>query len=342
MGKNTGKYALAAVVLVGAMIFFANGGQFPQFNGQAPTGSITPNPTPNTTVVPGTGLKTGDQLTVTMNNRDALTEASLTEGTNVKTTLLNKKTGGGYNVVTTGSGQTYTLTAADNGMVSVGFETQASGQSYAFAVERTKAANAGIMQGCEYVDVELDGTKEWVCQFSTSHLTSQVALSGTKPDLAINAKYYNENTLSLNSPSDISSIGTTAGTTKFIEWIASGTAGDASYVSTVELKLNSTTTSKWDEGNSYITVGGTQYALSSLERSQDGTNTHYYLRFGNDLSKAKILEFSNTGIAKDYMTAKIVWNLSSGNVITTTLLIDSVNEVDGANGTQSDSVVNSA
>lgn len=321
-----------------------------------PPGSLNVNPggftqsqTTGQTVVPTTtvetrGLKVGDQYTLTFNHRDALVEAtSLAESTNVNSRTLQKTQSGTWTVVSGGSATTLTMGQFDNGLAC--FTTEpASGQSYVVALQRSKDANGALIKHTSYEDVDFDGNKEMVMCASTENLVPQAQLNG-KPDLTINVKWYNENTVTMSSPSDQSSIGTTAGTSKNIEWVITGTAGDATLVREIELKINSTTISKWDEGLSYVTLGGQQYALTSATSvTQDGTNTYYKWKFATSgyQDTAKILEFPQNVFNKDYMTTKMVFSLGSGDKLNHTLTVRSISEADGSNTDVTDSVLMSA
>ena len=341
MGSSkNGKYMFGAVALIALLVvgFLATDGfkSAPAASTAATTSTFGSTPPPT-----GTGLTAGDQLTVTFNHRDAITEDARTEGTNVKSTLLNKNGLGGYTILTTGSGQTYTLTANDGGKVWVGWETQASGQSYIFAKDKTMAANPGIVTECTYIDVELDGFSEFVCGISTDGLRNQQQLSGTKPDRTINVKWYEEHAPTVTGiagtdPADQSSVGTSQ-TTKTILWGLDGTNGDATFIREVELKVNSTDTTEWDDSRSTLNINGEIIKLSSMSFSQDGTNTYFRMEFGKNMSTAKILEIPAIGNDKLPVTADLVVDLDSSQTHTWTLKVTFINEVDGT-ATDSDAV----
>lgn len=354
MGKNTGKYILAVVALIAVAFVFTGGNLGSLAPGSLSTTTSTFPSTTTTTTSTGTGLSPGDQLTLTFNHRDALTLASLTEATNVKSTLVNKNGLGGWIVSGSGSGQTYTLNANDGGKAWVSWETQASGQSYIFDPARTIASSGGIIGDCTYTDIELDGTLEYVCSISTDGLQSQKALSGTKPDRTVTVMWANENTFTDNAPSDVSSIGTTP-VAKYHAYIMTGTAGDVTFMSRMQYTMNSTSDSKWDASQSYIQFKtGETYSLVpgsytdskgvpyTTTKTTTSSTTIYEILFGYTLDKAKRIEFPVNGSGLLNIEIKTFWQMGSGDVITTTFSSDGLNEIQGATTTVTDVITNSA
>lgn len=355
--KNTGKYALAIVALiVGAFIF--TGGNLGSLAPGSLSTSTTTFPTTTTTTSTGTGLTKGEPVSISLSHRDAGSQAALTEATNVKTTAVYPNGLGGYTIGPATSNSAITYYMQDNsGKAWLSFETQASGQAYAFDPKKTAAANPGIIGECTYTDIELDGTQEFLCPVSTEGLRSQMDLSGTTPTLGLTPQWNNIAWFTLSSPSDQSSIGTTAGTAKYTQYTFTGTAGDSVYLSKITLQNNSTNTAKWSEADMYIKMKdapGYQWSLSqgtftdkdgqqyTVTRTQDGTNTIYEIFYGYKLGGAKKIDLPNSGSGIIGVEIKNVWNLSSGNVITQTLKLDGVTEVDGAQTQRTDAVNNSA
>lgn len=355
--KSTKHGAIAAVVIVALILGFVGFGglnNIPQ--GSVSTQSTTPFSSPPSST--GTHLGKDQPVTVKLTHRDGGTQASLTEATNVKTTAVYPNGLGGYitGPATSNSAISYFM-PDDTGIVYLSFETQASGQAYAFDPSATSSANPGKFGQCSYIDIDLDGTQEWLCQVSTAGLKSQVDLSGTTPDLPVTAVWRNIAWFTLSSPSDVSSIGTTAGTAKYTQYTWTGTAGDSVYLSKITLQNNSTNTAKWSEGDMYIRMKdspGLQWQLSqgtytdsqgqqyTVSRTQDGTNTIYEIFYGYKLGSAKKIDMPVNGAGTIAVEIKNVWNLATSDVITQTLKLDGVNEIDGAQTQRTDAVVNSA
>lgn len=353
MGKSSnGKYALVAIVII-AGLFFATGGMNYLPQGSVSTGTST-FPTTTTTTSTSIGLVKGEPVSISLSHRDAGSQAALTEGTNVKTTAVYPNGLGGYTIGPATANSAITYYMQDNsGKAWLSFETQASGQAYAFDPKKTAAANPGILGECTYTDIELDGTQEYLCSVSTEGLRSQMDLSGTTPTLGLTPQWNNIAWFTLSAPADQTSIGSVAGTAKYTQYTWTGTAGDSVYLSKITLQNNSTNLAKWNEGDMYIKMKdapGYQWGLSqgtftdkdgqtyTVTRTQDGTNTIYEIFYGYKLGGAKKIDLANSGSGIIGVEIKNVWN-TPGNIVQT-LKIDGVSEVDAPQTQRTDAVAN--
>ena len=354
MGKNhntrNAGIVIALVLVVGlygnSQGWFNNLGTASITNQAAQTGSVV-----TATTVGGQGLKGGDLVTINVNARDAMTEGSLTEATNTKSTWLISNNGA-LTVQTTGTAQT--VQTSPDGKIWGSFEAQASGQTFIFAVARTVTANGGVMNNdCTFVDIEGDGTKEYLCSFNTTGLTPQQANFGTIPTMNIQTKWFDYTAATISSPADVTSIGTTAGTAGYTTWTLTNTAGDVSTITRIGYKINSTADSKWTQGDMYVKFKnvGLTLGFNDAVKSQDGTNTQYYWFLGPtgtltgggyNINQAYILDYPVNGPGTQDIEVKNVWNMASSDKLVTTFTVDQVNEINGAVTQLSDAKQNSA
>jgi len=342
MGRNhsTRNAAIVVVLLIVAALYGNSQGWFSNLQTPTTGAIVSPGSSNNNS---GSGLTAGDKVTVTVTDRDAVTDSALTEASAVDAVTYNKRADGGYTAVSGGASSSSILTSADNGLVSVGYIAHAAAPHYIFSPDKTSNSNAGLQTSCVYIDPTGAGTRKYICAYSTSGLHSERNNFGTTPTLAINAKYNYAGTGSLSSPSDISSIGTTANTIKTIEWQNSGTAGQNLYVTHVQLKVNSTSVAKWNAGDSYVTLGGQIMPLTTATSiTNTGSSTIYEWTFGYTADKAKIITFANNALAKDYETTHLSLNLSTSDVLTWTWQVDTLKELDAQQSSLTDAVNTSA
>lgn len=348
MSKHTGRNAAIVILLLVAVAYYGNTqGWFNNLGTTTTQASVintNVNPVNTQTIAQsGTGsLGANDQLTVTVVNHDGVSGAAITEGSGVDMVTYNKLASGGYTQIGGGASSSLTLRQADNGQVSVGFVAHAAGQHYILSPEKTANANSGTFASCVYTDPLGTGVKKYVCQFNTTNMKTQAQLSGVAPTLAINAMYDYAGTGSLSSPADQTSLGTTANKIITIEWQNTGTAGQNLYVTHVQLKVNSTSISKWNAGDSYITLAGQQYPLTTATQvTNTGSTTLYDWTFGYTPDKVKIVTFPSNSNPKDYESAHLSLNLATSDVLAWTWSVDTEKELDAQQSTLSD-LVNTA
>lgn len=362
MAKNTTlKVGLVIAVLVIGYMAYA-GGMFGNLGG-TPAATVvtqyTPPPgTATTTTVSttGSGLHDGDLVTVNVNAIDALTGASYTEATNTKSTWLYKGSSGPLVIQTTGTAKT--IKTSYDGKIWASFETQASGQTFIFSTVATAQSESTFSNDCLFMDIEGDGTKEYVCSFTTANLTPQQANFGVIPTRNFNTAWYDYTAATVSAPADVTSIGTAAGTSAYTTWTLTNTVGDISQITRIQYKINSTSDSKWTAGEMYVKFKDIplQFSLSDFRKWQDGTSTYYecllgptgdctnggYATGGYQIDKAFKLPYAVNGPGTHAIEVKNYWNLATSDVLVTTLIIDQTNELSGAVTALSDAKTNSA
>lgn len=285
-----------------------------------------------------------------ISNINALNEAatSLTEATNVDTTWWRSIDGGTtFTKMAGGDAKVWNVDSRDGGFV---YSSHAitSGQSYFLDVDQTTLINSRFVE-YRYFDINKDGSRDHVYKWSVADL-NPIGGGETAKSFYINARWYVAGTPSFSTaPADQTGIGTTAATAKFINWDLKLDADTkASLIYEIELKINSTSTAKWDRGQSTIDLsqcsGGKlgKLDLQAYAESQDGTNTFYKYTisstgFDNDI----IFKVGKNASNLCLMQARMVWNLATSDVLTTTLSVRYHTAALGST-TISDAVNNSA
>lgn len=301
--SRNGMYALIALIVI---VLGAYGYQQGYFT--APPARVAPG---GTTTTPSGGVYTGP-LTVNIANFDSLDPTTArTEGTNVKTTWWEYR-GGVYLARASGTAQTFDLTAADGGWIYASSAVYATNQAFYLDFQKTKDANSRIKDYSAF-DINGDGKKEQIFKIWVGDLQPPTA-GQTAASFYLNEYWYSYAVLSLNVPGDITSIGTTAGTTEFIEWKNTFAATkEAAALTAVQIKFNSTLTTKWTATDSYLDINnGLRIYLSDMTKTTDGTNTYYDYEIGNrDFSTAYFITYPSSAVNNFPMNFKIVCNFGS-------------------------------
>ncbi len=324
MSKNE-KYGLGAVALIFVAILFFTGGNLSKLGQPASitasttanslsvnTASITPTSQPITN---SNGLPPGSVITVNSNPSDELAGTSLTEGTNTVSTWL-QKSGNGYTFFVSGTSKSYTI-QDPNGYVYVALAA-ASGQTYALDINTFKQNNANFYVGSTYMDWDGDGGKEWVLTLNTKGTPTQQQNFGQIPTYTITQPWLNvDAAVTLTAPTAQSSIGTSAIDEHNLVKVV-GTQKKAQFYKEIDVDFNSTSTSKWDTGLTYIQLPFGTYTLNqAASTSVSSTDTIYYFKFGNDQSQVPVVTIPNNGNTARYDDLKVRWTLSTGDKINT-------------------------
>ena len=292
----------------------------------APATSIGPTAASLATQAEGCATFYCGEIQAEINNFDALDPSTTrTEGTNMNTVwwrnIDNKwvRQAGGDAVV-------FGIDVRDRGMVWSSHEAPTA-QAFYLDVEQTSTVN-NRFEEYRYYDIDKDGTKEHVFRWSVADLNP---LSGgqTAKQFFVNAAWFTAGTPSFptaGQAADITGIGTTAGTVIFKPWhIVLDQDTAASMLYEVEFRINTTSTSKWDRGQSWIDLSEItsgrvgQLSLAEMMESQDGTNTIYKRTFSNHFKDDLPFKVPAQAENREDTTVKMVWNLTTSDVLTTTL-----------------------
>lgn len=294
-----------------------------------------------TTQVPSGQLFTGTAIAHISHYNALDIVSSLAEGTNVATTWLRNR-GGAWQAVASGNNANIAVEAADNGFIYMKIG-EVAGQNYYLDRVQTEKASPRIVPGSyQFIDVTGDGVKEHIFKIWVGDLKAPTG-GQTGSDFYISAYWYSYEKPAINTPSDISSIGTTPGTAKYIEWYTYFTTSKKAWlVSEIELKINSTATTKWDTSLSYVNVPGKGFFyLNTATKTTDGTNTYYTWTIGKQLNDAYPITYGANELNKKEWTTKLVLNLSAGDKLNVTLTITGL-KTTGAAETVTDTVLLSA
>lgn len=335
-----GGAGLVAIVLIAAMAFgvvnINQASVATNSNGQP---VIVNTNNGNSAPLTGQGIVSGTDFKFLPYHVDSLTGAAKTEGTHVNTWLLTKSN--------TPSGYTYKV-AASTSAVQVPYEgtdgyvyfttEAASGQT--FALDTTKLDARTSVVG--YIDVEGDSNPEWVLKYNTAGMFNS-AQSDNVPTVGPSLQWFNVNgAVTLTAPSAVTSIGTSqTDNTQFLKVTA--TAQKAQIYKELQISFNSTSTTKWDESQSYIKTPFGTYKLSDATSKGSTTlgtttaGTAYYFRLANNQSTAPIVTIPTGGSADRYDEIKVRWTLSSGDVINIRVSYVTFSATDGS---QAATVVN--
>lgn len=341
MKKNT-KVAVLAIVVIAAIVYAAAGGFKSTTTAPAPVATVTPTPVPLAVPAPvgapaplATGCATfycGNAKPNVNDYNSLAPSTTLTEATNIITNWFLSPDGGNtFQFVSTGTGAgaVFGMTATQGGFA-YSEEKPASGQNYYLDVPTMQTNNPLRYVSYQYFDIEKIGIKWHVFKWNLQNLNP---LQGgqTAQDAYFNVPWFQQGTPSFGAiPSNATSIGTTAGTVKFYQFITQLDADTkAAALYSVWIKFNSTATQKWDLSNSNIDLtsisGGAQGQIPfvSMIQSQDGTNTYYrYYITTTGLNNAVFEKIPKGGLNTVYVPVKISWSLATGDSIGITLYLD--------------------
>lgn len=289
-----------------------------------------------------TGLRSGTDFKFLPYHFDTITGAAKTEGTHVTTYVLSKAaTASGYTFKTPASTSAVQIPYdGDDGFVYFTSEA-ASGQTFALDTTKFDARTSKV----GYIDVEGDSNPEWVLKYDTVRPSplANSADSNNIPTVGPTLQWFNvDSAVTLTAPSAVTSIGTgTVPKSQFVKVTA--TAQKAQIYKELQISFNSTSTSKWDESNSWIKTPFGTYKLSQATSTGStvlGATTAgkaYYFRLANDQSTAPIVTIPTGGAVDRYDEVKITWTLSSSDVINVKVAYVTMSATDS---TQASSSVN--
>jgi len=191
-----------------------------------------------------------------------------------------------------------------------------SGQNYYVDYKTIPQKNSRV-KTVTYEDITGDGNKDFVFKIWVGDVPVPSSGNPTIYFYPYIAAYQKP---SINSPSDISGIGTGA-QTKFIEWYLSFANTKKAWIITkVEIKYNSTDETKIDLKN--VNIPGIGYVSGSqFTMEETATHTKYTYTIGNDLSNGLWLRYGTNQLNKFPFDTKIVTHLASNDVLDLTITI---------------------
>lgn len=367
MGKGTTiAIVLAAVIIAGAIAMFAGGNNtyIPQQNLAVQNGGGSQQPIQNAVASnvcpagqqqspsnPAVCIPIG-QLTITLKEVNALDNtATLAEGTNLDTIFFKSTDGVTYTNIGSGSGNTITLDPSMKGIIYAQVAAHSGSHYYvAPSLIQNPALNPSIV-GFDFVDTAGKGTKQWVFKIDLSKASLPVIAGGqTAPTLTLYWLAYQYGALTANSyTTSPVNAGTVAETSNMLQFYGSLAASkEANAVSQIEVKVNSTTTSDWDAGNSYVQIpnigpgGGVQTVyLNQMVVTKDSSNEYYdyYLQapqstafmvpatsMQQNLKGADFVTVGAVGVNAIPFTTNFVTNLGSNHDLAVSMIISSLDD----------------
>ena len=288
-----------------------------------------PTPTPTGAAPAGTFT----MRTTVYDTLDVATNRTL--GTDVKVYWYAYRNG--WVLLGSGDNVNIEIEDRDGGYIYVVCETSSS---YYLDYAKTQSMNSRV-KSVTYEDVDGDSVKEWVFKYSMWNIPP--AASGY-PQTTFYAYLLTYDASFAfptgGQPSDVTSIGT-ATVTKYIPWYMSASAEKKGVaVSKIELKVNSTSTSKWDLKN--VNVPGVGYLSgSSFQQQILETYTVYTYVVGSNLKDAVYWQLPANVNNKFDLTVGIEFHLSTGDVLQWTLTVYQLTPSE-TSITDADSVITSA
>lgn len=272
-----------------------------------------PQPQPNGQVTPTAYV---GQLNINLIERLAEDNTTpLTEGTNLATTYYKSLDGQHFQVIGSGTGGSITIDPAMGGIFYVGVAVP-SGQNFLVAPKTIADSSLNpSVATYDFMDVAGLGQKVWVFQINLASARLPPIQGGqTAPTLTLYLNAYGYAAATINSPADIVNQPTGTDKTQTIYWILSGTNKDAVPISEVDVTVNSTVTSKYDEGLFFVSVPnyGNVY-LNQMNKQIVGSTSVYQWKFQGGTSTT-FGQPNNTILVKSLKSANYIVVPAQGGV----------------------------
>jgi len=243
--------------------------------------------------------------------------SSLTLGTNFNCYVFANRAGGwimlgGFS----GGTATIELTPQDYGYAYIVVEIP-SGQSYYVDFATTKLQNPRVVSVL-YDDPDGDGYKEFIFKVDMKNIPKPA--SGN-PKIYFYPYFLAYQKPSLNSPADISGIGTAA-VTKYIEWYVSFSSEKKAWaLAKVEISINTTDTTKITLNR--VNIPGVGYLTGdAFGTPVKGTNSlTWTYNTGSNLYEANYIKYGSNQLNKFEFTTQIECQLDAGDIIAITITL---------------------
>jgi len=297
--------------------------------------------TPPTTILPTEGITFFGQLNIVEEHVNGLDNTDArTEGVELTTTYYTSNNGNTFNTIGDGTSASITIDSSMNGIIYAGLETDAS--TY---VDPMGTADRGLnpfITFVEYRDVSGDGQKTWIFRLDLRNIPDPVA-GQTFSTIAFRTLSWDDTTPpTLNSPPDITAIGTTSGTSNFIRWEMTVTQAEASAQFEYELEMDTDDNNAWDRGRSNLDIPMVGIiTLSSFdEQITSGVSVIYRLKIGDtaELDSANYVLSLKNGNEVHNIPANIVTNFGAITAFNVTLSLNTI-DADRTTGSVTDTVL---
>jgi len=338
MARNTPLIVLS-IVVVAVLIGFGTGVISPQtLNiGQPPVGGVPVAPQ----LPPTTGQGFAGQLQIDIVHRDTLDNAETrTEGVNIASTFYKSSNEITFNTIGSGTGNIVTITPDMNSILYVS-EVAIAGQN--FFISPTSTADQNLnprIINFFFQDVTADGELEWIFKLDLRDMPPPVA-GQTASTLQIFVNSFDVGTFTLNSPPNITGVGTGSNIQNFILWEMQQPQETASAQFEYEVVMDNTDDQKWSISQSNLEIPnvGIQ-SLNVFEKQETGSEIKYSWMVGDSVTLDNsnyVTTNQNANTVKD-ITFKFVTSLATNDNIAVTLNIKSLNAGQGTNPVVTDTV----
>jgi len=340
-GKNSNGIIIV-VAIVAILAYAASTGALGNLG--ASQQSVAPVNNNNNNVAAGSTTYAGP-VAMQVAHYDALSPTTArTEATNVATSWYTKDAADTYSLKGTGDNAAFDIPANANGWIYAQVEAK-SGQSYYLAKQLVLDRESTRIKSYQYFDIDADGTNEHVYGVYCGDLSG---LQGgqTSKDCYATFHWYTYEKPSIHASygaiGDITSIGTTSGTVKYLQWYSNFTTTNRAWLLyQVELKVNTTDITQFSI--EWVTIPGVGVvAGSNFEDSNDGTNTYFKYTISKTLDTAPAITYGTNEVNEAKFDTKMKFYFATAghglSWIITVRGIDTTEKVE----TFTDTVVTSA
>jgi len=339
MARNNTPFIVLGVVVIGVVFALMFGGQFQGLDIGVPDRGV---PTPPTTPTPAGTQEFAGQLIINVIHRDALDNAELrTEGVNLVTTFYKSADEINFNTIGSGTGVQITITPDMNSIMYV-TETVPTGQDFFVAPQSTSDQNLNPrIIDFFFRDVSADGIKEWVFKIDLRNMDAPIA-GQTASTMSLFVNSFDEGVFTINTPANVTGVGTGSGQQNFIRWEITQPQETASAQFEYEIRINSIDDQKWDRGLSTFEVPNLGVtSLANFDEQESGSDTVYTWKVGTGtatLDSANYVSTPQNGNEVIPVPFKFVTNLASTDDLGVTLNIKSLDTTQGSNAVVTDTV----
>jgi hypothetical protein len=220
----------------------------------------------------------------------------------------------------------FNLVPSDNGIV---YAQYVPGSEPFYAIPSDTQAKNSYVTGATYQDITGNGIKYWIFALNIQALFKPNLGS---PSLSFSVYVAKFGALTMNSPSDITSIGT-ATTTQFIQWQGTfATVNRAWAISQIEVAFNTTSLTKMtlnsvNDPATGALVQGTSFAQQRTAPSGTGSTFYTYnVGSGQTLDQAQYLFYGSNQLNQFQFTTSVSTQFTSGDVIEVTLTVTGIDQ----------------
>lgn len=326
---STGLIALLVIVVVVGLAFATGAIPLQSLNigtSAGGGGMQTPPQLP-----PSTGQEFSGQLVVNVVHRNALDNAEArTEGTNIVTTYYKSFDEVSFFTIGSGSGNQLTIDPAQNSLLYISPNVPV-GQNFYIAPSSTTDQNLNPkIIDFFFRDITGDGKRNWVFKWDLRDTPPPTA-GQVSSTIGVFINSYTVGTTTLNSPADLTGVGTGSNVNNFIRWEQNVPQTTASAIFEYEIRINSTESTRWDRGLSNLEIPNIGLVpLTDFDEQLTSSETIYKLNFGTaTLDNANYVTTAKNGNTVHPIPFKFVTSLQTSDVISVTLILKSLTASQG-------------